>query len=52
MNLIRVAAAIGGLLIVLLGIVMIPLPGPGLRVLAAAASLFVAYAWDIPFLPV
>jgi len=100
-HLIRVAAAIGGLLIVLLGIVMIPLPGPGLLVvvvglavlalefawaehllektvdrlgeagkrvkraspvgqagvsllgvLAAAASLFVAYAWDIPFLPV
>ena len=100
-HLIRVAAAIGGFLVVLLGIVLIPLPGPGLLVvavglavlalefawaehllektvdrlgeagervkraspvgqaavallgvLAAAGSLIVAYAWDIPFLPV
>jgi uncharacterized protein (TIGR02611 family) len=98
---IRVAAAIGGFLVVLLGIVLIPLPGPGmlvvavglavlalefawaehllettvdrlgeagervkraspvgqaavalLGVLAATASLIVAYTWDIPFLPV
>ena len=100
-HLIRVAAAIGGFLVVLLGIVLIPLPGPGLLVvavglavlalefawaeqllektvdrlgeagervkhaspvgqaavallgvLAAAASLIVAYTWDIPLLPV
>jgi len=100
-HLIRVAAAIGGFLVVLLGIILIPLPGPGLLVvavglavlalefawaehllertvdrlgeagervkraspvgqaavalvgvLAAAASLFVAYTWDIPLLPV
>jgi uncharacterized protein (TIGR02611 family) len=100
-HLIRVAAAIGGFLIVLLGIILIPLPGPGLLivavglavlalefawaehllertvdrlgeagervkraspvgqvavallgVLAAAASLIVAYTWDIPLLPV
>ena len=100
-RLIRVAAAIGGFLVVLLGIVVIPLPGPGLLVvavglavlalefawaehllektvdrlsearervkraspvgqaavaligvLAAAASLIVAYTWDIPLLPV
>jgi len=100
-HLIRVAAAIGGFLVMLLGIVLIPLPGPGLLVvavglavlalefawaeqllektvdrlgeagervkhaspvgqvavallgvLAAAASLIVAYTWDIPLLPV
>jgi uncharacterized protein (TIGR02611 family) len=100
-HLIRVAAAIGGFLVVLLGIVLIPLPGPGLLVvalglavlalefawaehllektvdrlaeagervkraspvgqaavallgvLAGAASLIVAYTWDIPLLPV
>ena len=100
-HLIRLGAAIGGFLIVLLGIVLIPLPGPGLLVvavglavlalefawaeqllgrtvnrlseagervrraspvgqaavallgvLAAAASLIIAYTWDIPFLPV
>ena len=100
-HLIRVAAAIGGFLVVLLGIILIPLPGPGLLivavglavlalefawaedllertvdrlgeagervkraspvgqvavallgVLAAAASLIVAYTWDIPLLPV
>ncbi len=100
-QLIRVVAAIGGFLIVLLGIILIPLPGPGLLVvavglavlalefawaeqllertvdrlgeagerikraspvgqaavallgaLATAATLIVAYAWDIPFLPV
>ena len=100
-RLIRVAAAIGGFLVVLLGIILIPLPGPGLLivavglavlalefawaehllertvdrlgeagervkraspvgqaavallgVLAAVASLLVAYTWDIPLLPV
>ena len=100
-HLIRVAAAIGGFLVVLLGIILIPLPGPGLLVVAvglavlalefawaehllektvdrlseagermkrtspvgqaavallgvvaAAASLIVAYTWDIPLLPV
>jgi uncharacterized protein (TIGR02611 family) len=100
-HLIRVAAAIGGFLVVLLGIVLIPLPGPGLLVvavglavlalefawaeqllekavdrlgeagervkraspvgqaavallgvIAAVASLIVAYTWDIPLLPV
>ena len=100
-HLIRVAAAIGGFLVVLLGIILIPLPGPGLLivavglavlalefawaehllertvdrlgeagervkraspvgqaavallgVLAAVASLLVAYTWDIPLLPV
>ena len=100
-HLIRVAAAIGGFLVVLLGIILIPLPGPGLLVvavglavlalefawaehllertverlseagervkraspvgqaavallgvLATAASLIVAYTWDIPPLPV
>jgi uncharacterized protein (TIGR02611 family) len=100
-HLIRLAAAIGGFLMVLLGVVLIPLPGPGLLVvavglavlalefawaehllertverlgeagervkraspvgqaavallgvLAAAASLIVAYTWDVPLLPV
>ena len=45
-HLIRVAAAIGGFLVVLLGIVLIPLPGPGLLVVAVGlAVLALEFAW-------
>jgi uncharacterized protein (TIGR02611 family) len=45
-HLIRVAAAIGGFLIVVVGIIMIPLPGPGLLVVAAGlAVLALEFAW-------
>ena len=45
-HLIRVAAAIGGFLVVLLGIVVIPLPGPGLLVVAVGlAVLALEFAW-------
>jgi uncharacterized protein (TIGR02611 family) len=45
-HLIRVAAAIGGFLVMLLGIVLIPLPGPGLLVVAVGlAVLALEFAW-------
>lgn len=45
-RLVRVAAATGGFLIVLLGIVLIPLPGPGLLVVAVGlAVLALEFAW-------
>ena len=45
-HLVRVAAATGGFLIVLLGIVLIPLPGPGLLVVAVGlAVLALEFAW-------
>ena len=45
-HLIRVAAAIGGFLVVLLGIILIPLPGPGLLVVAVGlAVLALEFAW-------
>jgi uncharacterized protein (TIGR02611 family) len=45
-QLIRVAAAGGGFLIVVVGIIMIPLPGPGLLVVAAGlAVLALEFAW-------
>jgi uncharacterized protein (TIGR02611 family) len=45
-HLIRVAAAIGGFRIVVVGIIMIPLPGPGLLVVAAGlAVLALEFAW-------
>src|SRR5262245_22392334 len=45
-QLIRVAAAMGGFLIVIVGIIMIPLPGPGLLVVAVGlAVLALEFAW-------
>ena len=45
-RLVRIAAAIGGFLIVIVGIIMIPLPGPGLLVVAAGlAVLALEFAW-------
>jgi len=45
-HLIRVVAAIGGFLIVLLGIILIPLPGPGLLIVAVGlAVLALEFTW-------
>ena len=45
-RLVRIAAAIGGFLIVIVGIIMIPLPGPGLLVVAVGlAVLALEFAW-------
>jgi|SRR5262245_59927925 len=43
---VRIGAAIGGFLVVLVGIIMIPLPGPGLLVVAVGlAILALEFAW-------
>jgi uncharacterized protein (TIGR02611 family) len=45
-RIVRVAVAIGGFLIVLVGIILVPLPGPGLLVVAAGfAVLALEFAW-------
>lgn len=45
-RIVRIAAAVGGFLVVLVGIIMIPLPGPGLLVVAVGlAILALEFAW-------
>ncbi len=45
-RIIRAAVAIAGFLVVLVGLAMIPLPGPGLLVIAAGlAILALEFAW-------
>jgi uncharacterized protein (TIGR02611 family) len=45
-RIVRIAAALGGFLIVLVGIILIPLPGPGLLVVAVGLGvLALEFAW-------
>ncbi|HEY3050406.1 MAG TPA: PGPGW domain-containing protein [Gaiellaceae bacterium] len=45
-RIVRIAAALGGFLIMLVGIILIPLPGPGLLVVAVGLGvLALEFAW-------